>query len=123
MSKLMACSCKKEQSLVDVTNDYRRFVERLDLLEVGDWVKLMRCPMCGQLWRVDEWDKYQTSYAAKISSQADWREVDLTRQVKELMVQNRGGLESFKCIKNCEKSAVKGSVYCVDHLYETGARA
>jgi hypothetical protein len=74
---------------------------------------------------VDEWDKYQTLYAIKVPSKDNWEKFDGTFLIKERMIQNRGGLEvDVKCIwENCGLNAVLGSTYCVDHLYDTGARS
>lgn len=120
----MSCCCRQQETIVDVTKDYSGFVSKLGALEFGDWVKLMRCPECGQLWKVDEWDKYQTLYALKVPSNEGWKKIDSTPLIKERMVRNRGGLESSKCMwDQCSLNAVKGSAYCVNHLYDTGARA
>lgn len=124
MSDRMKCSCAQQDALVDITDGYPRFAERFDLVATGNWVKLMRCPTCGQLWKVDEWDKYQTLYALKIAHQEFWESADATSLVKDRMVQNRGGLSDDKCMwQHCKLKAVRGSAYCVNHLYDTGARS
>lgn len=121
----MPCGCHKLDALIDVTNnDQQQFVRALENVEFGDWVKLMRCPVCGQYWKVDEWDKYQTLYAFKIPDAAIWKSVDVTPFVKERIIENRGGLQEGTCMAaGCGNRAVVGSAYCVDHLYEIGWRA
>jgi hypothetical protein len=120
----MVCVCINLENLVDITNDHKEFTNRFDCVDIGDWVRLMRCPNCGQLWKVDEWDKYQTLYAQKIFSIETWKTIDHVSLIKEQMIKNRGGIEENKCLwKECDRYAVKSCAYCVDHLYETGTRA
>ena len=124
MSFFRKCQCKRTNEFVDITKDYPNFTKKLTPLDFEDWVKLMECGTCGQLWKVDEWDKYQTSYALKIEVRDGWKDLDMLPYIKAKMVENRGGLEKHNCImQQCSQRAVKGSVYCVDHLYETGTRA
>lgn len=124
MSFFSKCHCRKSEALVNITNDYAGFVGTLLSLEAADWVKLMECPTCKQLWRVDEWDKYQALYALKISDRMAWKEVDAIALIKEKMIKSRGGLAKAECMwQSCANKAVMGSAYCVDHLYETGARS
>ncbi len=119
----MKCSCIQRNSLVEITDGYPGFTETFKTIEFGNWVTLMQCSECLQYWKVDECDKYQTLNAMKIQSKDNWEEYG-TSLIKERMIQNRGGLENVKCIwKNCALNAVRGSAYCVDHLYDTGARS
>jgi hypothetical protein len=109
--------------LVDITNNHSAFQNTLNEVALGNWVKLMECPKCGQLWKVDEWDKYQVLYAVKVPAKEDWENFDSESLIKEKMVVNRGGLTESKCIwVGCKKIQVKGSAYCIDHLYKTGVR-
>lgn len=89
----------------------------------GTWTHLKECPECKQLWRVDVPDKYQTQFALKVASPEGWEDIDTTAMVKELLLKTRGGTTNEVCIwSGCDGSRVKGVVYCIDHLYETGAR-
>jgi len=120
----MQCNCGNRDNLVAIGNDYSGFVANLRCLETGDWVKLMQCLACDQLWRTDEWDKYEPLYALKLDAPTGWEEVDMAPLIKERMVQNHGGLDSVICIaKDCKLHALRGRAYCVDHFYENGARA
>ena len=97
---------------------------KLNQLDVGDWVLLMQCPDCKQLYKVDEWDKYQTCYAVKIPVSENWVSFDSVSIIKEQMVKNRGGLTNDPCMwSGCEIKQVKGSAFCVNHLYSGGTRA
>ncbi len=84
----------------------------------------MQCPDCNQLYKTEEWDKYQTCYAVKIDSQEAWQIVDTDALIKERIVLQAGGLLPESCLRSgCNQQQVKGRVYCVHHLYLTGIRA
>lgn len=118
------CKCIDKPVLVDISNEHSAFKSSLEKLEVGNWVLLMKCPECKQLWKIDEWDKYQVSYAVKIPSQENWEDFDSEALIKQVMIENRGGLENQKCMQSgCYINQVKGSAYCVNHLYAGGTRA
>lgn len=118
------CHCKEQPVLVDITNEHSAFKSKLTQLDVGNWVLLMACPDCNQLWKVDEWDKYQICYAVKVLTQENWESFDNESLIKEQMVKNRGGLEKENCRwSGCNFKQVKGSAFCVNHLYEGGTRA
>ncbi len=75
----------------------------------------MQCPTCKQLWKVDEWDKYQTFYAVKIASQENWEEFDSRSLIEEKIIKNKGGLEKEYCmIAKCINKQVKGSAFCAN---------
>lgn len=117
----MSCKCSQLPDIVKL--DDHPAIGRFDELETGDWVRLVRCPHCGQLWSVDEGDKYQTQLAVRIPKNEGWRELDTTPLRRRYLIQSRGGLTDEKCIwLGCEQRRVRGVVYCVDHLYKIGAR-
>jgi hypothetical protein len=59
------CECSELPEIVKL--DAHPTIERnSDELEKGDWIKLVCCRACGQLWRLNEWDKYQIQFAFKI---------------------------------------------------------
>jgi hypothetical protein len=92
-------------------------------VDAGFWRALLRCPVCGQLWVADEWEKYQIQLAVKIADAESWSVLD-EAQCKEYLAQSRGENAAARCMWNgCDKSQLNGSAYCVDHLYATGARA
>ena len=118
------CNCKEQPALIDISSNHSDFKSKLNQLDVGDWVLLMQCPNCKQLYKVDEWDKYQTSYAVKIPSSENWKAFDSESLIKDQMVQNRGGLTNELCMwSGCDVKQVRGSAYCVIHLYSGGTRA
>jgi len=122
-AKGIMCNCTKQMELVDITSHYKDFQNNLILLDRDNWVKLMECSTCKQLWRIDEWDKH-TLYAVKLPIQSGWESFDSKSLIKEKMVMNHGGLSKNKCIwSGCNNMQLKGIAYCINHLYETGARA
>ena len=124
MPKERMCNCQQQSDLVEISNYHSEFKARLSKLEVGNWVLLMSCTDCKQLWKVDEWDKYQNCYAVKIPSRKNWEAFDSESLIKELMIKNRGGLTDSECLSSgCSVNQVKGSAYCVNHLYSGGIRA
>jgi len=117
------CNCNNHNLLFDVTKEYSAFKNNLIVLAHGNWVLLMECPECKQLWKVDEWDKYQTLYAVKLPSKEDWEEYDNQSLIEERIVKNRGGFEKASCMMaKCNNNQVKGSAFCANHMYESGAR-
>lgn len=84
----------------------------------------MQCPDCNQLYKTEQWDKYQTCYAVKTGSQDAWRSLDTEALIKELIVLRAGGLLPEFCLQSgCDQQQVRGRAYCVYHLYLTGVRA
>jgi hypothetical protein len=51
---------------------YFKKFERIDWKDDA-WVKLIKCPDCGQYWQLDEWDKYQAGLAIKIEDSESWK--------------------------------------------------
>jgi len=120
----MQCSCDDRKDLVEIGQNYTEFVASMRCLETGEWVKLLQCSECGQFWRTDEWDKYQALYAVKLSLPEGWKSTDMESLIKKRIVENHGGLDISLCLaKDCKQLVLKGKAYCVDHYYQTGARA
>ena len=118
------CNCIDRPVLVDISNEQSSFKGTLEKLEVGNWVLLMSCPECNQLWKVEEWDKYQVSYAVKVPSKENWEGFDSESLIRQAMIEKRGGLTAQTCMQSgCNINQVKGSAFCVNHLYEGGTRA
>jgi len=120
----MNCNCSKLNTLIDVSDVQPDFENNLTEISQGIWAKLRRCPLCKQLWRVNLWDKLQIQFAVKLDSVDDWESVETTSLQKQFLLESRGGTkEDTSCIwAGCDLPAVKGVVYCIDHLYKTGAR-
>ncbi|MBB5358049.1 hypothetical protein HDE76_001255 [Rhodanobacter sp. ANJX3] len=117
------CLCATLPDAVYIDYQPSAFVGSMVQLAVGNWVELCRCSSCGQLWRIDEWDKYQVQVAIKVSAVEGWDSFDFKPIQLKLLVNARGGLTNECCAwANCNHHAVKGVAYCAEHLYDTGAR-
>ena len=118
----MTCICAELPDLFKL-EAHPGFIEGTVRLATGNWVHLHKCANCGQLWRMDEWDKYQVQFVVRIPSGTDWEQFDAAPLQKQFLVQSRGGLSKEQCIwRGCQGKRVNGVVYCVEHLYKTGAR-
>lgn len=116
------CQCQELPEIVRF-DDRKQHFQKMQVLEKGDWVRLLQCLICSQLWSLDEWDKYQTQFAIKLARREGWQEFDTAALRKQYLVQSRGGVTDEPCIwSGCTGHRVRGVVYCADHLYKTGAR-
>ena len=118
------CDCRTLPELIDITNRYSSFTKELDQIDSGDWILLMQCKSCKQMYRVDVWDKLQTIYALKITSEENWKTAKSENLIKERIIQNRGGITEDNCVwKDCDEKQVEGSAFCVNHIYSSGVRS
>jgi len=120
----MTCHCQQLKPIVDVETLPNDFDKSLKIITNGEWRDLKQCKQCKQPWRVDVWDKLQTQFAVKLESGKDWESLDTADLQKEHLLYARGGIDQdTKCIwAGCNLPTVKNVVYCINHLYETGAR-
>lgn len=120
--KNMNCDCHDQPAIHRVGGNLRTLFPSFKHVDAALWRALLCCPTCGQLWAVDEWDKYQIQLAVKVADAEGWNASDKALR-KAYLAQSRGGNAAAKCMWNgCEKNQLIGSAYCVDHLYATGAR-
>jgi hypothetical protein len=100
------------------------WLEGLQQMATGNWKMLSRCPGCGRTFSVDAWDKFHDQVVVRVSDRSNWEEQGDSVEVrKSLLLRSRGGLDRGACIcLNCLSPRVQGVVYCLDHLWETGAR-
>jgi hypothetical protein len=118
----MNCECAGLPDLFKLESR-PRFASETNQIAVGNWVRLHQCGSCGQLWRIDEWDKYQSQFAVRVPSAETWEAFDASELQKQFLISSRGGLEDSECAwSGCFHPRVKGVAYCVDHLLRTGAR-
>lgn len=121
----MSCDCINYPNHIYRHDLPESFISKLEEKEVSleQWKSLYECKICGQLWVIDVWEKYNPGIALKIKNPNGWDNLDVIPFEKELLLKSRGGTTDEKCImKNCSNHRVNGVVYCLDHLYETGAR-
>jgi hypothetical protein len=125
----MNCFCSKLPQLVkadQLVNAGVNLFVHFDTMQSGggnNWTNLIRCRHCEQHWRIDVSDKYQIQFAVKIDDINHWQEFDDLPLRKKFLLESRGGLTEEKCIwQGCSNYRVKGVAYCLDHLFQTGAR-
>jgi hypothetical protein len=117
------CDCGEQPSVRQVNGAVDNLFPGFDHVDAGGWKALLKCPSCGQLWTVDEWDRYHLQLVVKIADAAHWQASD-EAQRKAHLAESRGGTGEMNCMWNdCERRQLKGSAFCVDHLFATGARS
>ncbi len=119
----MQCKCHKLENasyLDEAPIGFQRFLDQIDM---GDWMRLYQCKKCNALWAIDEWDKYYPQVVVRINERDRWKS-EVTEDIrKSLLAASRGGVVEGECIwAGCHKPPIHGVVYCIDHLYDTGAR-
>jgi len=106
---------------VERVEDHRDFFAGLRQLRVGSWTGLSECPTCRQHWALSGWEQRTAQLATKVAAGAadDWTAIN-ANSAKEFMLEHRGGNSGEICAwAHCGKPCVKGSTWCIDHLYET----
>ena len=118
----MGCACATLPNALYGSDAPAGFINSLKEQAYDDWCKLCRCPECGTLWGVDEWDKFAVQVACRVGDPAHWRQ-EIEQSRRALLLQSRGGLTDEVCMwKGCDRKRVKGSAYCIEHLFDSGAR-
>jgi hypothetical protein len=100
------------------------WIEGLVEEAVGDWMSLHRCVECHRKYSIDAWDKLQFQVVARIDDLGRWEEEarGVTRR-QNLLLRARGGHDAGTCAwVGCRGPSVRGVVYCLQHLWETGAQ-
>jgi hypothetical protein len=119
----MRCQCSNVADALYLEEAPKGFRDTLVQQDMQNWMRLFQCSQCGALWAIDEWDKYQWQVAFRVQVREAWASVDREPQRKQLLLRSRGGITAEPCIwASCQNRRVNGVVYCVDHLYATGAR-
>ena len=116
------CNCSNLAEAVYCQDSLPGFEQYMNHVDDGNWVELFECRECSQLWAIDAWDKYQERVAAKMKQKKNWNKAS-DEQRKVLLLNARGGTTGNECMKaTCNGYAVTGVVFCIEHLFETGAR-
>jgi hypothetical protein len=90
----------------------------------ANWKTLQHCTECRRSFSIDVWEKYQHQVVALIDDPSQWEaEADSVGRRKELLLRSRGGAGDGECgWASCHGIRVRGVAYCIDHLWESGAR-
>ena len=119
----MKCKCQSLDDVFYIDQAPRGFEKKLRKIDTGDWMQLCECPVCGQLWAVDEWDKYSWQVVSRVSDRNAWNDSKRIEERKALLLRERGGTTDDECMwADCHEKQVKGVAYCLEHLWNTGAR-
>lgn len=117
------CYCDTYADLININEHYDDFCEAWTLVDSGARYNLHQCPHCMQLYRIDKQGFSNICYALKLDNDHDWHDFDDSEIIKAQMLQSREGVSDRDCKRdNCSDKAVNGSVYCLEHLYQSGAR-
>ncbi|MCD4718660.1 MAG: hypothetical protein K8S13_02210 [Desulfobacula sp.] len=114
------CECKGLPEFIksDTSDSYFKKFKQIDWKDDA-WVKLIKCPDCGQYWQLDEWDKYQTGLAIKIEDPESWKTHNDKEIRIEFLIHTRGGLSEKTCAwQGCNNKAIIGLAYCPLCAYE-----
>jgi hypothetical protein len=119
----MTCDCQSLDDTFYMDEAPRGFQTNLEQRDTANWMRLFSCIFCQSLWAIDEWDKYQEQVVFRVRHSDSWFDVGAAERRKSLLLRSRGGEVSAECIcACCQKPRIRGVVYCLDHLYENGAR-
>jgi hypothetical protein len=119
----MSCQCHELPDAFYLDDGPPECVKQMKQLDMANWMRLFECPQCGSLWAVDEWDKYTHQVVSRVSVREGWNLADTKAKRKALLLASRGGLTDEQCIwAGCSGRRVKGVVYCLEHLWKSGAR-
>ena len=118
----MKCTCASRPDAFYLESDRTIFMSSLREQAAENWKRLYRCESCGEYWAVDEWEKYGHQVASRATSSTEWDTASEGRR-KKLLLDSRGGTTDEQCIwAGCSGHRVRGVAFCIDHLYDTGAR-
>jgi hypothetical protein len=121
----MKCDCATLPDLFYLDESPKGFKGSLHEEETGDWVRLFSCQICGTLWVIDEPDKFWDEVVIRVKSddRSTWSGNENIEGRKHLLLKSRGGTTEEKCAwAGCQGKCVKGVAFCLEHLWETGAR-
>jgi len=120
---MINCTCFSLPDVFYLDEGPKGFEESLHQEAMQNWMRLYSCPKCGTLWAIDEWDKYQYQIASRVKDRSTWSSDQRIEERKQLLLRSRGGTTDETCIwSGCVQKRVKGVVYCLEHLWNTGAR-
>ncbi|MDF7827063.1 hypothetical protein P4B35_23775 [Pontiellaceae bacterium B12227] len=121
--KNMKCQCHNLPAAFYLEEAPKGFEKTLIHKDSGNWVWLGLCSKCGTYWSVEEWDKYSYQVVVRVADKDKWKDQDTVAIGKNLLLKSRGGLSDDECRwAECHQKQVKGVYYCLDHLWDTGAR-
>lgn len=118
----MSCHCETLPETLYLQQAPRSWTTHLQHTDTSPLATLHRCPTCHQHWAIDKPRRQEPQIATRITDPAHWQPAT-PAQRKHLLAHTRGGTTDTPCIwAGCGAPTVHQTIYCIDHLYETGAR-
>lgn len=114
------CICQSLGECVEVSPTREKFVSFLKKLDHNSklWAEIFVCNSCSQFWIVEkgaEMDR-RANKAFKINNADNWMSHDTSPALAQWLIKKHGGLSEKQCISSgCEKKALNGMVFCVEH--------
>lgn len=119
----MKCTCKDIKIISYLEDVSDTFLNNLELIDSNNLYDLYKCKRCKQHWRINNLDKFIHQFVVKLQDKDNWENEDYSDIEKEFILEYRGGLSDDECMKyGCDKNCVRGTAYCIDHLYELGVK-
>ena len=119
----MKCICKDVKTVSYLEDVSDSFLDNLELIDSTPSYDLYKCKRCKQFWRINNLDKFIHQFVIKLQDDENWENEDFSDVEKEFILDYRGGKGDEECMKyGCENKVVKGTAYCIDHLYELGVK-
>jgi len=101
----------------------RSRLDELAFVAQEGWYELYRHKTDGSLWRIDVEDKYQQRFMVEIKDSASWHTFDSGPLQKQLLFGSRSGDSEQRClVAGCQRHALHGLAFCLEHAYERGIR-
>ena len=121
---MTGCRCEQLPETFFLDEAPPAWFEALQEEAIGDWKTLRRCPSCSRSFSVDAWDKGHHRVVVRVSDSVQWQdEAEGVERRKALLLRSRGGIETGVCAwAGCRSPRVRGVAYCLDHLWDSGAR-
>ncbi|SHJ45161.1 hypothetical protein SAMN02745181_2100 [Rubritalea squalenifaciens DSM 18772] len=118
----MSCHCTDLPETLYLQQAPHGWHHRLLQKTCGQHASLFQCADCEQYWAIDFPRREEPQVVTRISDPDQWQPAgDASR--KQLLTHSRGGTTETPCIwAGCGAPTVHQTIYCIDHLYETGAR-
>ena len=116
----MRCNCSESPDTARGSTADLPFSEMEEVdFKSDDWVRLLKCSLCGQYWQVDEWDKYQVCIGIKVNDPQNWDDFDDLSYRMDHLLRARGGITEEICQwRDCEEYSLNDSAYCPRHTFE-----
>ena len=117
----MNCGCSAHGEFVAIASDSNEFVAGLEHVSAAEkpWLKLYRCPVCGQHWQIDvaaELNR-RIPLAIKVHAPDSWQTFDDHPYRRQHFIDSCGGLTGDTCKwQGCSNRCVRGISFCAEHV-------